>query len=452
MSALAKILHMSGKKVAGCDRCESDYTAALRNEGINVTIGNNVNFENFKVVVYTDALPESNAALIAARRQNKVIISRGRLLSALSSTCKKTVAVAGCHGKITCTAMLAHIFACAEVPFTSHIGGDDLTFSNAYSCGNDYFLTEACEYKKNFLYLTPDIAVVLNSDADHLDCYGSAENLKKAYLQFIGSAAQTVKLYGDLPEADGTTFGFDDRADYYAKKIRNVNGTFNFTVYEKGAELGKVSLSIYGKHNVLNALAATAAARLCGIEFDKISAGLSRFHGVKRRFERIGTHGGAVCIADYAHHPNEIKAALKTARLITGGELYVVFQPYLQNFRRARILRRRGQCAHSVQFHKAFVLRRLRNGYRAVFVGSQGRGHRAVFRRGRHLRHSKDAYGLLKLQSSARAFARIDKVGELLCAAGRTPAVDDCPTLRKRFELLFGRRQFKVGGKLVDNR
>lgn len=328
MSALAKILHMSGKKVAGCDRCESDYTAALRNEGINVTIGNNVNFENFKVVVYTDALPESNAALIAARRQNKVIISRGRLLSALNSTCKKTVAVAGCHGKTTCTAMLAHIFACAEAPFTSHIGGDDLTFSNAYSCGNDFFLTEACEYKKNFLYLKPDIAVVLNSDADHLDCYGSAENLKKAYLQFIGSAAQTVKLYGDLPEADGTTFGFDDRADYYAKKIRNVNGAFNFTVYERGAELGKVSLSVYGKHNVLNALAATAAARLCGIEFDNISTGLSRFHGVKRRFERIGTYNGAVCIADYAHHPNEIKAALKTARLITGGELYVVFQPH----------------------------------------------------------------------------------------------------------------------------
>ncbi len=328
MSALAKILYGSGKRVAGCDRCESDYTAALKNDGIEVTIGNNADFGNFQVVVYTDALPESNPALIAARRQKKVLVSRGKLLSALSSTCKKTIAVAGCHGKTTCTAMLAHIFECAETAFTSHIGGDDLTFSNAYSCGKDFFLTEACEYKKNFLYLTPGIAVVLNSDADHLDCYGSAENLKKAYLQFIGSAAQTVKLYGDLPEADGVTFGFDDRADYYAKNIRNVNGAFTFKVYERGVELGKVSLSVYGKHNVLNALAATAAARLSGIGFEKISAGLARFHGVKRRFERIGTYNGAACIADYAHHPNEIKAALKTARLVTCGELYVVFQPH----------------------------------------------------------------------------------------------------------------------------
>ncbi|MDE7256748.1 MAG: UDP-N-acetylmuramate--L-alanine ligase, partial [Clostridia bacterium] len=162
MSALAKILYAKGKRVAGCDRCENDCTEALKNEGIRVDTGNCVNFENFQVIVYTDALSESNPALIAARRQKKVLVSRGRLLSAVSETCKKTIAVAGCHGKTTCTAMLAHIFANAEASFTSHIGGDDLTFSNAYACGNDFFLTEACEYKKNFLYLSPDIAVVLN--------------------------------------------------------------------------------------------------------------------------------------------------------------------------------------------------------------------------------------------------------------------------------------------------
>lgn len=328
MSALAKILFTAGKRVAGCDRCESDYTAELKETGISVSVGNVVNFENFQVIVYTDALADSNLALIAARRQKKVIISRGKLLSSLSLSYKNTIAVAGCHGKTTCTAMLAHIFSVAEKPFTSHIGGDDLTFSNGYACGDEYFLTEACEYKKNFLYLKPDVAVILNSDADHLDCYGSAENLKRAYLQFADSSAQTIKLYGDLPETDGITFGFDDRADYYAKNIRNVNGTFTFRVYERGGELGKVSLSVYGKHNVLNALAATAAARFYGIGFDKISSGLASFHGVKRRFERIGTHNGAVCIADYAHHPNEIKAALKTARLVTCGELYVIFQPH----------------------------------------------------------------------------------------------------------------------------
>ncbi len=328
MSALAKILHSSGKKVAGCDRCEGEYTQSLKSAGIDVTIGNVCSFDKFQVVVYTDALADSNPSIIAARRQKKVLISRGRLLSALTENFKKTVAVAGCHGKTTCTAMISHIFSCADTNFTSHIGGDDLKFTNAYSCGNDYLITEACEYKKNFLYLKPDIAVILNSDADHLDCYGSAENLKKAYLQFAGSAEQVVKLYGDLNEADGVTFGFDDRATYYSKNIRSERGKFTFRAFKNGSELGKVKLSVYGKHNVLNALAAIAVADLCGIDFEKISCGLSQFKGVKRRFEEIGSYNGATCIADYAHHPNEIKAAVKTARMLTGGELYVVFQPH----------------------------------------------------------------------------------------------------------------------------
>ncbi len=328
MSAIAKILHAEGKKVAGCDRCEGEYTQSLKNEEIKVTIGNVCSFEGFEVVVYTDALPDSNPSIIAARRQGKVLISRGKLLRELCKNYNKTIAVAGCHGKTTCTAMIAHIFDYADTKFTSHIGGDDLTFTNAHASGNDYFITEACEYKKNFLYLKPDIAVILNSDADHLDCYGSEENLKKAYLQFAGSAAKTVKLYGDLPEADGVTFGFDDRADYYAKNIRSEHGKFNFRAFKGETELGKVKLSVYGKHNVLNALAAIAAADTCGIDFQKISEGLAQFKGVKRRFEEIGAFNGAECIADYAHHPNEIKAALKTARMLTAGELYVVFQPH----------------------------------------------------------------------------------------------------------------------------
>lgn len=328
MSALAKILRSSGKKVAGCDRSAGEYTQSLKSAGIDVTIGNVCSFDGFDVVVYTDALSDGNPSLIAARRQRKVLISRGKLLAELAKNYKNTIAVAGCHGKTTCSAMLAHVLSYAGKNFTAHIGGDDLAFSNGYACGNDYLLTEACEYKKNFLYLKPDIAVILNSDADHLDCYGTAENLKKAYLQFAGSAAKTVKLYGDLPEAEGVTFGFDDRADYYAKSIRSEGGKYSFRAFKRQNELGKVRLSVYGKHNVLNALAAIAAADNCGIDFPLIADGLARFKGVKRRFEEIGEYSGARCIADYAHHPNEIKAALKTARALTDGEIYVVFQPH----------------------------------------------------------------------------------------------------------------------------
>lgn len=328
MSALAEILYKSGKKVGGYDREESEYTARLAGAGIPVWYGLDCGIDDYEVIVYTDALQENNLLIMRARRLNKTLISRGKLLYELSRTFKKTVAVAGCHGKTTCTAMLAHIFAAAGAAFSAHIGGNDSKFNNAYLNGYDYFVTEACEYKKNFLYLKPDVAVILNSDADHLDCYGTAKNLKKAYLQFAESAEGTVKLYGDLPECVGTTFGFDDRADYYAKRIRSANGKFSFDAYEGTNLLGGIALSSYGKHNVLNALAATAAARRCGIEFCHIAEGLRNFKGVKRRFEEIGSYNGAVCIADYAHHPNEIKAAVKTARLITEGELFVVFQPH----------------------------------------------------------------------------------------------------------------------------
>lgn len=328
MGALAKILAKAGKVVGGCDRAVCEDGQSLIAHGITISEGQECDLENYQVLVYTDAVSEENPTLIAARRLNMFIISRGLLLQLLCEQFKTVVAVAGCHGKTTCTAMLAHILGVAKLSFSSHIGGYDLTYSNGYSGGNDIIVTEACEYKKNFLYLKPDIAVVLNSDADHLDCYGTAENLQNAYKEFCLNAGEVIKLYGDLNGADGVTFGFDDRALYYAKKIRCYGGKYAFCAYEGDYALGEVRLEAYGKHNVLNALAAIAAARRLGIQFEDITAGLKSFCGVKRRFENIGSYNGAVCIADYAHHPNEIRASLKTARYLGRGQMYVVFQPH----------------------------------------------------------------------------------------------------------------------------
>lgn len=328
MSALAKLLHGSGKRVGGCDRTESECTHELSGLGISVEITSEGDVTGYDALVYTDAISAANRSLLQARRLGLTIISRGELLSLFSKKFKKTIAVAGCHGKTTCTSMLAHIFGYAGCKFCAHIGGYDLKYSNAYLSGYDYLITEACEYKKNFLKLTPDTAVILNSDADHIDCYGSVENLRYAYRQFASGSGEVIKLYGDLVETEGETFGFDDRAQYYAKKIKSVNGKYSFTVYEGDYALGEINLSVYGKHNVLNALAAVAVARRYGIDFEHISAGLAEFCGVKRRFENLGKFNGADCIADYAHHPNEIKATLKTVRQITRGEIYVVFQPH----------------------------------------------------------------------------------------------------------------------------
>lgn len=328
MSALAKLLYGSGKKVGGCDRAESEFTRELTELGIDVEITSEGDAAGYDALVYTDAVSAANHAILQARRLGLFIISRGELLNLFSKQFKKSIAVAGCHGKTTCTAMIAHILGCADCKFCAHIGGNDLEYSNAYINGYDFFVTEACEYKKNFLKLTPDTAVILNSDADHIDCYGSVENLKQAYYKFASGANEVIKLFGDLNGTEGETFGFDDRAQYYAKKIKSVNGKYSFTAYEGDCSLGEINLSVYGKHNVLNALAAVAVARKYGVDFGNISKGLANFHGVKRRFENLGKFNGADCIADYAHHPNEIKATLKTVRSVARGDIYVVFQPH----------------------------------------------------------------------------------------------------------------------------
>lgn len=327
MSAIAKILVNNGKTVAGYDRVLGQSVDGLRQLGIFVTNDLTVDISRFDCIVYTDAIASNNKILLSAMRLGKPVISRGSLLAQVCSQFKSVTAVSGCHGKTTCTAMIAHIYKAAGLNFTAHIGGDDLQFKNAYTSGNDYFVTEACEFKRNFLLLSPDIGIILNSDLDHLDCYSSPEILKGAYTQFAKQSKKAVRLYGE-GGSDDVTFGLDDRATYYAKKLRQEKGKFSFIAYENGRELGRVYLNVEGKHNVLNALAAIASTRVLGLNFENIAKGLSAFSGVSRRFELIGEINGARCIADYAHHPNEIKAVLKTARLVNQGDIYVVFQPH----------------------------------------------------------------------------------------------------------------------------
>lgn len=327
MSGLAKFLISYGKKVGGSDIAESHYTNELRKLGALVECGGKIgSIGEYEAVVYTDAIRENDVQMIEAKKLKKEMISRGQLLYEVSRNFSKVIAVSGCHGKTTCTAMLAHIFSCAQKRFAVHMGGNDRAFGNFYFRGNEYFITEACEYKKNFLLLTPDIAVILNTDADHLDSYNGLSDLASSYKHFARGADTCVSLYG--AQFGGVTFGFSSEADFYAKSIAETRGIYSFCAYDGKNKLGTVSLNVYGKHNVLNALAAIATARLCGIPFSCISEGLSDFYGVERRFEKIGSVFGAECIADYAHHPNEIRAALRTAGKVAKGRLFVVFQPH----------------------------------------------------------------------------------------------------------------------------
>ena len=328
MSGLAKYLICRGKKVGGSDLVSSVYTDELLHIGVSVKFGEvTESIEDFDVIVFTDAVKKDNIQLKEAEKLDKIILSRGQLLYEISRGFGSVIAISGCHGKTTCTSMLAHIFLAAGKKFFAHIGGRDIVFSNSFFCGRDYFITEACEYKKNFLLLRPNVVVLLNSGADHLECYGSIENLRAAYRQFVKNADLSVTLSGDETVGD-ITFGYGKGADFCAKNISSSDGRYSFTVYKKDMRLGRVSLSVDGKHNVLNALAATCAALSAGISFRYVQEGLADFCGVERRFERIGQIRGARCIADYAHHPDEINAALKTAKSSTQGKIYVVFQPH----------------------------------------------------------------------------------------------------------------------------
>ena len=337
MSGLAKYLLKLGKMVGGSDISANEYTDELKEKGVKIDFENFADdIENYDVIIYTDAIKDENLRLRKAKSLSKPTITRGKFLYEVSRNFDNVIAVSGCHGKTTCSAMLTHIFAAAQKSFASHIGGKDATFSNFYFCGSEFLITEACEYKKNFLHLKPDVAVILNSDADHLECYGDENEVKAAYVEFAGNAKKTVLLYKDLPQVPGISFGFDKSADYFASNIKTNSGVCSFTVHENGKTLGEISLSIYGKHNVLNALASTAVARYFGIDFEIIRAGLHSFKGVERRFEKLAEIHGIMYYADYAHHPNELRASLKTVRKITKGKIFVVFQPH--TYSRTRLL------------------------------------------------------------------------------------------------------------------
>ena len=360
MSALAKILSARGKSVRGSDVAEGEYTASLAAAGIPVcTERDDPALDGCGVVVYTDAVRPDDAHIVRAVRAGKPLLSRGKLLAALCACYGRTIAVAGCHGKTTCTAMLAHIFHEAGRSFTAHIGGKDAVFGNCVAEGDDYFITEACEYKQNFLLLSPDIAVILNSDADHLECYGGASELVAAYRRFAESSSKCVCLFGDACARGDMTFGMERGADFTASRISCDGGKYAFDILFCGRFFCSVSLSVYGRHNILNALAAAAAAHVSGVRPEHISSALSAFSGVEGRFQSIGGFNGCEVIADYAHHPREISAALHTARLITHGELYVIFRPHTYSRTKnlfADFVDVLGKCRHLL-IYKTFAAR-----------------------------------------------------------------------------------------------
>ncbi len=335
MSALAKLLSVRGCLISGSDGTKGEETDALAFYGVKVYIGEDGQREALHAadaVVYTDAISPEHCELKWAREHQKRLYSRAELLGEICREFSTVVAVAGSHGKTTCTSMMAHALKGIGVPFTAHIGGEDQSLGNFYATGKDYFVTEACEYKKNLLKIQPSVAVLLNIDRDHMECYDGEEDLIDCFYRYC-DGGKTAFVCADDPRCqalgDFPTFGINcTLADYRAVDLRAKEERYSFTVEEYGKRLCRIRLRAIGKCNVYNALAAFAAMRSLGFNEREIAKGLENFTAVKRRFEKIGSYHGASFICDYAHHPREILSTLSTVEGIRKGTLYVVFQPH----------------------------------------------------------------------------------------------------------------------------
>lgn len=341
MQAIANIFIDKGYSVSGSDMKATAVTENFAARGARICIGQRAeNLGDAEVVVISSAIRETNEELKAAREQGIPVIHRADALVHIMSW-GKAIAVAGAHGKTTTSSMLGQVFYENNTDPTLVIGGEvDYLHSNSVLGHGRYVIAEADESDGSFLKESPYIAVVTNIDADHMDYYGSIENVVAAFKQFIqlldkeeGAAVLCVEnehIRDLLPtlERRCITYGIEHEADYQATNVFYHDGLLTFTVLHGGAALGDVTLAVPGRHNILNALATIATALYCGLAFTDIVTALSHFHGARRRFQTKGHVNGVWVVDDYAHHPTEINATLTAARDMGTHRVVCLFQPH----------------------------------------------------------------------------------------------------------------------------
>jgi len=348
MYPLAQILHGQGYYLTGSDNNETETLDAVRNMGIPVFIGQRAeNIEGADLIVHTAAIMADNPELMAARASGVPVLERADLLGIITSWYENAVCVSGTHGKTTVTSMITQILYTAGVDLSAYIGGKLPCIGGSGIAGkSDILVCESCEFEDHYLKLFPDIGVILNVDADHLDYFGTLENVIKSFHTFAGNVSKRLIVNGSDEntmkavagyEDKTITFGKDDSCDYYPADIRHENGLHSsFTAMCKGEALGKIDIHVAGIHNVLNAMAAVAACRELGIDFASIQKGLEEFRGAKRRFEKLGFEKGITVVDDYAHHPAELEATLRAAMEMDFRKVWAVFQPF--TYSRTKIL------------------------------------------------------------------------------------------------------------------
>ncbi|MGB2768995.1 MAG: UDP-N-acetylmuramate--L-alanine ligase [Candidatus Zixiibacteriota bacterium] len=341
MSGIAEILFNLGYHVTGSDARPSETTRRLGDLGIEIQhqhAGENV--KETDVVVISSAVKEDNPEVISAKSRRIPVIRRAEMLGELMRM-KYGIGIAGTHGKTTTTSMVGEILSEGGLDPTIVVGGKVVNLSSHARLGNgELMVTEADEYDRSFLRLTPTIAVVTTLEPEHLDYYKNFEEIKSAFSEFL----KKVPFYGRvilcwdeknlrelIPRIERpiTTYGLSAGADLKASSLLFDGYHSSFKVQVKGEAAGKIVLSVPGSHNVKNSLAAIGVALELDVPWHKIRKGLEKFRGVHRRFEIKGEARGVMVVDDYAHHPTEIKATLKGARSGWKRRIIAVFQPHL---------------------------------------------------------------------------------------------------------------------------
>lgn len=353
MSGIAIVLHEHGVCVTGSDLKESKYVRALRSQDIDVRLGHEaatIDELQPEIVVVSTAIPETNPELMRARELGLEVWPRAKMLSALAKS-KKTIAIAGTHGKTTTSSMAADMLGNLNLDPSFLIGGTVERFhTNGHDGDGDFYVAEADESDGSFLLLEPQIIVVTNIEADHLDHYGTLENIEKTFVAFMKSATDggTVIVCGDterlLQLAHQAVEEAEEKGVHLTLITYGQNSSNDFVMTPKvqkgklestGEILGptgeKLSITLEGNpglHNLLNATAVIAVASALGLNLNDAASALSKFKGVRRRFTHIGDVAGITVVDDYGHHPTEIAATLKAAAGLGFNRVVTVFQPH----------------------------------------------------------------------------------------------------------------------------
>jgi len=343
MSGLAEVLLSAGFTVSGSDRARSALTETLEAKGATIfyrQVADNLS-DDIDLVVYTAAIREDNPEFAAVIKAGYPTLTRAQLLGQIMRNYKNAVAVSGTHGKTTTTSMISEILLKGNIDPTLSIGGILQSIGGNIRIGkSDCFVTEACEYTNSFLSFFPKIGIILNVEEDHLDFFKDIHQIRDSFHRFAAliPADGTLIINGDIEGIESITsdlgcriitFGKDTSYDYYYSDLTyDEKGNGSFLLHSNGQKAQKITLSVPGEHNVLNALSSVALADLLGVSREITADALLGFQGTKRRFEYKGALGGVTIIDDYAHHPTEIKATLTAAQNYPHNTLWCVFQPH----------------------------------------------------------------------------------------------------------------------------